>query len=162
MRSALAFVSILTIAAAIAADSASAQTGPQIVIPTRPGVPIYINGRDASYGVVEGDWGLERSVHVVPTVTYGPAAYAAEPPPVGHYYPSFGITPGYGRREVEPPANRKLPKHAESYSKTWSAQSAPTPAQIDPPVNPPAIIYAPQQGGGPQQSGPNPPNPPHH
>ena len=34
--------------------------GPVIVIPSRPGVPVVINGRDASYAVVEGDWGLSR------------------------------------------------------------------------------------------------------
>ena len=140
MRNALAFVLASTIAAG-AAQIARAQTGPQIVVPTRPGVPVYINGYDASWGVVEGDWGLERSIHVVPTVTYGPAAYQ-DLPPVGHYYPSFGIQPGYGRKEIEPTTPRR--RRAESYSRSWGTESAPTPAQLDPPVNPPAIIYAPQ------------------
>ena len=52
--------------------------------------------------------------------------------------------PGYGRLEIEPPANRKLPQPAESYHQSWSAQSAPLPAQSNVPVDPPAIIYAPQ------------------
>ena len=159
MRSVLAFVSALTMTAVMTAGAAWAETGPQIVVPTRPGVPIYINGLDASYGVVEGDWGLERSIHVVPTVTYGPAAYAPPPPPVGHYYPSFGIQPGYGRREVEPPANRRLPKPATEFSRVWGIESQPTPATIEPPAYPPAIIYAPQEQDRPH-NGPH--HAPHH
>jgi len=40
--------------------------GFELVIPGRPGVPIVINGIDASYAVVEGDWGLSKGVHVQP------------------------------------------------------------------------------------------------
>ena len=49
-----------------------------------------------------------------------------------------------GRFEVEPPSNRRLPQPAESYHQSWSVQSAPLPAQSNVPVDPPAIIYAPQ------------------
>ena len=93
--------------------AAVAQGGPVLVIPGRPGVPIVINGVDASYAVVEGDWGLGKGWHVTPTVFGG---HAYDPVPnVGHYYPSAGQQPGYGRLEIEPPANRKLPQPAESY-----------------------------------------------
>ncbi|WP_216074258.1 hypothetical protein, partial [Acinetobacter baumannii] len=51
-------------------SSALAGGGFEIVIPARPGVPVIINGLDASYTVVEGDWGLLRGTHVQPTV-YG-------------------------------------------------------------------------------------------
>jgi hypothetical protein len=50
--------------------TALAGDGFDIVIPGRPGVPVIINGIDASYAVVEGDWGLGKSIHVQPTV-YG-------------------------------------------------------------------------------------------
>ena len=116
--------------------------GFNIVIPGRPGVPIIINGIDASYAVVEGDRGLSRDIHVQPTI-YG-GRYVDPVPNVGHYYPSAGRMPGYGRLEIEPPANRKLPQPAESYHQSWSAQSAPLPAQSNVPVDPPAIIYAPE------------------
>ena len=46
------------VAFAAAAPARADEEGPVIVIPTRPGVPVVINGRDASYAVVEGDWGL--------------------------------------------------------------------------------------------------------
>jgi len=65
-------------------------------------------------------------------------------PRVGHYYPSAGRMPGYGRLEIEPSANRRLPQPAESYHQSWSVHSAPLPAQSNVPVDPPAIIYAPQ------------------
>ena len=51
----------VTLAILMATTSpAFAGGGFDIVIPGRPGVPIIINGVDASYAVVEGDWGLGR------------------------------------------------------------------------------------------------------
>ena len=123
-------------------SSAFAGGGFEIVIPGRPGVPVIINGVDASYAVVEGDWGLGKGTHVEPTI-YG-GRYIDPVPRVGHYYPSAGRIPGYGRLEIEPPANRRLPQPAESYHQSWSAQSAPLPAQSNVPVDPPEIIYAPR------------------
>jgi len=121
---------------------AFAGDGFNIVIPGRPGVPIIINGVDASYRVIEGDRGLSRDVHVQPTV-YG-GRYIDPVPRVGHYYPSAGRQPGYGRLEIEPPKNRKLPKPAESYHDSWSAASPPPYQQDAVPFDPPAAIMAPQ------------------
>ena len=118
--------------------------GFDIVIPGRAGVPIIINGVDASFAVVEGDWGLARGIHVQPTV-YG-GRYVDVVPNVGHYYPSLGHQPGYGRLEIEPPANRRLPQPAESFHQSWSAQSAPPQAQPEVPLYPPPVIVAPQNG----------------
>jgi hypothetical protein len=123
-------------------STAFAGGGFDIVIPGRAGVPVIINGIDASYAVIEGEWGLGRNEQVQPTI-YG--GRIVDPVPnVGHYYPSAGRLPGYGRLEIEPPPGRRLPQPAESYHQSWSAQSAPLPAQSNVPVNPPAIIYAPQ------------------
>jgi hypothetical protein len=135
----------VTLALSIAMTStAFAGGGFDIVIPGRPGVPVIINGVDASYAVVEGEWGLGQGNQVQPTI-YG-GRYIDPVPRVGHYYPSAGRMPGYGRLEIEPPANRRLPQPAESYHQSWSAQSAPLPAQSNVPVNPPEIIYAPRDG----------------
>ena len=123
---------------------ALAGDGFNIVIPGRPGVPIIINGVDASYRVIEGDRGLSRDVHVQPTV-YG-GRYIDPVPRVGHYYPSAGRQPGFGRLEIEPPKNRKLPKPAESYHDSWSAASPPPVQQDALPLEPPAVIVAPQDG----------------
>jgi hypothetical protein len=91
----------VTLALFIATTSAAfAGGGFEIVIPGRPGVPVIINGVDASYAVVEGDWGLGKGTHVQPTV-YG-GRYVDPVPHVGRYYPSAGRMPGYGRLEIEP------------------------------------------------------------
>jgi hypothetical protein len=121
---------------------ARAGEGFDIVIPGRAGVPIVINGVDASYAVVEGGFGLGKGNHRQPTV-YGGRVVEAEPN-VGHYYPSLGHKPGYGRLEIEPPANRTLPKPAESYHQSWSAESAPPP---EVPMYPPPVIAAPPENG---------------
>lgn len=125
---------------------AFAESGFAVVIPGRPDVPIIINGIDASYAVVEGDWGLGKGIHVQPTI------YGGRPidprPRVGHYFPSLGGTPGYGRLEVEPPANRRLPRPAESYHQSWSAQSAPPVAQPPVPMDPPQVLLAPRDPAG--------------
>src|ERR1700716_12376 len=121
------------------ACSALADSSPVIVIPGRPGVPIIINGIDASYAVVESDWGLGKGVHVQPTV-YG-GRYVDRDPNVGHYYPSLGRQPRYGRLKTHPPANRKLPQPAASFHQSWSAQS--TPQQPEVPLYPPPVIVAP-------------------
>jgi hypothetical protein len=126
-------------------STAFAGGGFDIVVPYRFGVPIIINGIDASYAVIEGEWGLGKNDHVQPTI-YG-GRYIDPDPHVGHYYPSAGHMPGYGRLEIEPPPGRRLPQPAESFHQSWSAQSAPLPAQSNVPVDPPPIIYAPQGDG---------------
>src|ERR1700732_2534749 len=139
-------------------STAFAGGGFDIVIPGRPGVPVIINGVDASYAAVEGEWGLGKNWQVQPTV-YG-GRYIDPVPTVGHYYPSAGHLPGYGRLEVEPPANRRLPQPAESYHQSWSAQSTPQPVQPEVPFYPPPVIFAPQ-GGDMQQEFSGPPQDQH-
>jgi hypothetical protein len=129
MRAALALAILVGTAGVALAQS----TGPVIVIPGRPGVPIIINGVDASYAVVEGDWGLGKGVHVQPTV-YGGRPVDPEPP-VGHYYPSAGHLPGYGRLEIEPASK---PRPAESFHQSWSANSRQQLPEV--PANPPVIV----------------------
>jgi hypothetical protein len=122
--------------------TACGQTGPVIAIPGRPGVPVIINGVDASYAVVEGDWGLAKGVQI-PVTVYG--GHPIDPgPPIGHYYPSAGHLPGYGRLEIEGAAK---PKPAQTFHQSWSAGSR----QADPPVPlnqvpqyPPPVMMAPQ------------------
>jgi len=127
--------------------AASAQsTGPVIAIPGRPGVPVIINGIDASYSVVEGDWGLGKGIHVQPTV-YG--GHPVEPmPPVGHYYPSAGHLPGYGRLEIE---SAGKPKPAETFHQSWTSESKQQQVEPQVPLYPPPVIRAqPYNQGGNQ------------
>ena len=120
--------------------AAVAGGGVDRVIPGRPGVPVIINGIDASYAVVEGMFGLGKGTHVEPTI-YG--GRRIDPVPhVGHYYPTLGQTPGYGRSEIDPPANRELPQPAESFHQSWTTQ--PPPPALEVPENPPPVIVAPE------------------
>lgn len=135
----------------LASDAARAEARePVIVVPGRAGVPVMWFGRDISGAVIEGDWGLDRPGHgqitiipAGPRVLWGPSASG--------YFPATGRPPGYGRAEVEPPANRVLPPPAESYHREWGAQSMPLPATSPPPVDMPPIIVAPQINPGPDQ-----------
>ena len=125
--------------------AALADGGPVIVIPGRPGVPIIINGVDASYAVVEGDWGLGKGVHVQPTV-YG-GRYVDPAPNVGHYYPSAGHHAGLrasrNRAAGQPQA---AAARGELSSIMVGAIAPPQPVQPEVPFYPPPMIVAPQNG----------------
>jgi hypothetical protein len=108
---------------AATACPAFAQRAPEIVIPGKPGVPVYIDGIDASWGVVEGDFGLDRPGMLTPTVIYRPLV-ASLPTRVPSYHPTTGRRPGYGRLEIVPPADRPLPPPAPTYYRSWSSGSA--------------------------------------
>jgi hypothetical protein len=123
---------------AATASSALAQREPQIVIPGHPGVPVYINGIDASWGIVEGEFGLDRPNEVAPTVIWRPYLGSA-PYRVPGYYPADGRRPGLGRLEIVPPRDRPLPPEAPTYYRYWSSESEPTPA-TDYPSYPPVVV----------------------
>ena len=126
---------LIGVASFLAGTPARAYDVPAIVIPGKVGVPVIIDGVDASYCVVEGDWGLARPGHGRPTIVVCPPLAKAPAESGRYYYPSFGRRPGYGRLEVEPPPNRRLPRPAPSYYREWGTQSDPLPANTDPPAN---------------------------
>ena len=130
-------IAMLGLAAALPAAPARADTGPVIVIPSRPGFPVVINGRNANWAVVEGDWGLARPGHGVVTVIGGtPLRYG----PRRHWFPNSGVAPERGRNEIDPGPDRLLPEPAESYSRSWSTASEPLPVN-DPPADLPPRIF---------------------
>jgi hypothetical protein len=117
---------------------ALAQRGPEIVVPSRPGVPVYIDGVDASWGIIEGDFGLDRPGMVTPTVIYRPYLPSRFYRVPG-YYPADGRRPGYGRLEVPPPPNRVLPPPAPTYYRDWTSESESEPV-TEYPTYSPALI----------------------
>jgi hypothetical protein len=131
---------------ALCVAPAAAQRAPVIVIPGRPDVPVLVNGIDVSYAVIDGEFGLDRPgfpktviyrPFVVPIPIYSPFPTAAEE----SYFPRSGRRPGYGRLEVNPPANRRLPPPAPSYYHRWSSESDPGPAtQYAPAYGMPAVV----------------------
>jgi hypothetical protein len=112
---------------AFAAAAARAQTGPVIAIPSRPGIPIVIHGLDASYAIVEGDWGLARPSIGITVIGGRPIRPNPVYEPRLHYHPRYGRVPERGRYEIEPPPDRPLPEPAESFSRSWSTSGQPQP-----------------------------------
>src|SRR6202022_221447 len=89
-------------------------------------------GLDASYSVVEGDFGLDRPAQVNPHIVAGPML----PPMLGprrYYFPHSDHRPGYGRYEIVPPPNRAKPPPAQTYYRAWGTSSEPLPASPVPP-----------------------------
>jgi hypothetical protein len=138
----LASSAVIALLAASFGGAAFAQTGPVIVVPGRPGVPVMIDGVDVSGAVVYGDWGLARPTGQI--IIEGPVSFVG-PENAGGYYPSAGHAPRYGRLEVEPPPQRRARPSTE-YSRTWSTGSDTTqPVTQYPPFNPPPVIMAPRE-----------------
>jgi hypothetical protein len=137
----------MIVAAAIGilyATPAHADHQPVIAVPGNPTTPIIIDGRDASWSMVEGDWGLYRPGHVAPTVFY-PYVPEVDRWHARSYYPFTGKRPRSGRLEIIPPANRRLPPRAESFFRYWSNDAPPVPAQTESPAFvPPPVILAPR------------------
>jgi hypothetical protein len=140
---------------AVTASPAFAQRGPVIVIPGKPGVPVYVNGIDASWGVVEGEFGLDKPGLMTPTVIYRPMV-VTYPTYVPDYYPKDGKRPGYGRLEIIPPANRPLPPPAPTYYRSWSSGSASGPVTDYAPYSGPSAVGMEQNNYGQHHHSPNP------
>jgi hypothetical protein len=117
---------------------ARADHAPAFVVPGRADVPVIIDGRDASYAVVEGDWGLSRPGQMAVEI-YGNHAHPLFYRPHG-YFPATGRRPFYGRREVIPSPNAPLPPPAAHYRRFWGAASDPIPASLDPPSSPSSVV----------------------
>lgn len=125
-----------------AGASARADNEPVVVVPGRPGVPVIIQGVDATGAVVYGDWGLYRpgAAVVIEGGIWPPGVLApalVEP----HYYPATGRTPAYGRKEIDPGPRHHGP--APQYHKSWTTESQPGPVTEYPPFAPPAVVVAP-------------------
>jgi hypothetical protein len=139
---------------ALSASPALAQREPEIVIPGRPDVPVIINGIDASWGVVAGEFGLDRPGMVAPTVIYRPLLVLV-PVAVPGYFPTTGRQPGYGRLEEVPAPDRALPSPAPSYFRSWSSRSAPGPATDYAPYPSPPVVVTPKFGRDRNSKGPD-------
>ena len=128
------------------AAPARADHQPVIAVPGNPSTPVIIDGRDASWAVVEGDWGLYRPGHVTPAVLH-PYASGNDRWHTRSYYPFAGKAPRSGRLEIIPSANRRLPPRAESFHRYWSNDAPPVPAQTEYPAVVPPVILAPRVRG---------------
>lgn len=150
MRTGVAKFAFLLTAIVMAAPNAYADHAPNYVVPGRPDVPVIINFFDASWGVVEGEWGLYRPGAVSSTVI--PAPYVTPRNRAKPYFPSLGGPSYKGRLEIEPSVNRQLPPPAPSYHRSWTSESQNLPATEYAPS--PEVIMGPdaEQFGGRQSN----------
>jgi hypothetical protein len=138
---------------AVMTSPALAQREPEIVIPGRPDVPVIINGVNASWGVVVGEFGLDRPGAMAPIVIYQPLL-ASIPGAPRSYFPKTGKKPGYGRLEINPPPDRPLPPPAPTFYRSWSSQSAPGPVTDYPTYPMPPVVVEPNFGHRHDRFGP--------
>jgi hypothetical protein len=155
---------VFALMAGLGITPSRADHGAVIVISGKRGVPVFINGQDATGAVVIGDWGLYRPGHVTPTIIRRhpwpvllhcrcPAVIVPHhrhrrativrraiviPPAQRHYFPGGVSPPQLGRREFDPKASGP-PAPAESFSRSWSSSSGPAPATS----GQPPIVVAP-------------------
>jgi hypothetical protein len=137
-----------------ASAQAESDSGSYVVIPGRSDVPVIVNpyGFDASYTIVEGDFGLYKPVMADAHIVVGPHAVRV-PGPRRYYFPHTDEMPGYGRYEVVPPPNRRKPQPAESFHQSWGAASDPLPASTDPQSQYPITVEPYVGPWGPRQRG---------
>ncbi len=137
---------------------ADSDSGTLVVIPGRPDVPVIVNpyGFDASYTIVEGDFGLGKPVQANAHIVVGPHVVPV-PGPRRYYFPHAEHMPGYGRDEVLPPPGRRVTQPPQSIDRSWGAASDPLPASTDPPypitVQPYVGPWGPWQGGDHRRRG---------
>jgi hypothetical protein len=137
-----------------ASVQAESDSGSYVVIPGRSDVPVIVNpyGFDASYTIVEGDFGLNKPAMGNAHIVVGPHVVAV-PGPRRYYFPHTDEMPGYGRYEIKPPPSRRGPQPAESYHRSWGTSSDPLPASTDAPY---PITVQPYVGPwGPRHDGPD-------
>ena len=130
-------------AAVAGALPARAQTGPVIVVPGRPDVPVTINGLVVNGAIVYGDWGLARPGHGALLIE-GPIGYET-PYGTPGYFPATGRRPRSGRQEYDPP--RRGPRPNTNFRRDWSIESDfSRPVTEYPPFDPPPVVLAPRRG----------------
>ena len=140
MRAGLSTLAALCAAFALA-SSAHAQTGPVVVIPGKPGVPVIMNGLVVDGAVVYGDWGLAKPNNSG-LIIDGAVSYAVPLPSPG-YFPSTGKLPKFGREEAEPAKPQQ--RTDTNFYRDWSISSEfRKPVTEYPPFDPPSVIIAPR------------------
>jgi hypothetical protein len=134
-------LAMVVLACGVSVPFTGADHAPVLVIPGRPGVPVIISSYDASYTIVEGIGGSRA-----PATSRRRSSAVADLACTlfsRSLFPVAGARPGYGRYEIEPPPDRRLPPPAPGYYREWGTQSPELPATIDPPADPPPVIMAP-------------------
>jgi hypothetical protein len=135
-----------------ALHAAHADSAPVIAVPGHLGVPVIINGIDATGAEVFGDWGLSRPGHGS-LIIEGGTPMPLQRPPLRYFPTSDAVSdPGARPTKAMPPASRATPPPARprastDFHQSWSAGSNPTPLGDGAPaaiVVPPAVVVPPR------------------
>jgi hypothetical protein len=126
--------------------AAHADSAPVIAIPGHLGVPVIINGIDATGAEVFGDWGLSRPGHGSVIIEGGTPMPLRRPPL--RYFPTSSTVSDPGARQpkatpspsraTSPPAR---PGASTDFHQSWSAGSDPAPMGVG---APPATVVPPR------------------
>jgi hypothetical protein len=119
---------------------ARADHRPVIAVPGNAQAPALVDGTDASFAVVNGDWGLYAPGRVVPEI-YGPVLLYPEPFDRG-YFPATGRRPRYGRQEIDAP--RQVLPRAPDFYREWSTGSRAGRVTEYPPYAAPEVMVEPR------------------
>jgi len=153
------FFRVLRFAAALSATlgvggfdgrQAQADSAPVIAVPGHLGVPVIINGIDATGAEVFGDWGLSRPGHGS-LIIEGGTPTPLRRPPLRYFPTSSSVSDPDARppkatpspsRATSPPAR---PGASTDFHQSWSVGPAPMGDAAPPPiVVPPAIVVPPR------------------
>ena len=136
----------------VAPAHAESDGGGFVVIPGRPDVPVIVNpyGFDASYTVIEMEFGLNKPAQNNTQIIVGPPGEAGSgfEAPRRFYFPHAENAPAYGRLEAPPRPGGRVTQTPQSYNRSWGAASDPLPASTDP-AYPMTIEPYVGVGGGP-------------
>jgi hypothetical protein len=123
--------------------AARADSQPVIAIPGHLGVPVIINGIDATGAEVSGDWGLSRPGQG-PLIIEGGTPTPLGRPPVRYFPTSSAVQEPRGGETKAPPlpprgAPPTRPAASTDFHQSWSAGANPGPM----PEGAPTVIVAP-------------------
>jgi len=108
-----------------------ADSAPVIAVPGHLGVPVIINGIDATGAEVYGDWGLSRPGHGSLIIEGGTPTPLGRPP-VRYFPTSSPLEDGRGRETKVAPSPPKgappgRPASSTDFHQSWSAGANPAP-----------------------------------
>jgi hypothetical protein len=119
---------------------------PVIAVPGHLGVPVIIDGIDATGAAVYGDWGLARPGHGAILIVGGtPVPHRRR---AVHYFPTSAKLPDLGHSEAKappapPPPRSARPAPSTDFHRSWSVGPSPEPIITSPDDQPPPMIVVP-------------------
>jgi hypothetical protein len=139
-----------TLGGGLGVGAVRADSQPVIAIPGHLGVPVIINGIDATGAEVYGDWGLSRPGQGRLIIEGGAPTPLGRPPV--RYFPTSSTIQEPRRSETKPPPSPRgtppaRPAASTDFHQSWSAGANPGPM----PDGAPAVIVAPPRPSHPDR-----------